>query len=794
MAGAVVGAPPAERPVARVELSVQGMTCAACQASVQRALRRTPGVVDAAVHLILGRADVAFDPQTTSPATLVAVVRDAGYEAAVLEAGQDTPEADEQEASREFAALRLRAIVSGVLGAIAMVLSMPLMAPPAGSHVHGATADPFMRWMAEVVSPPLQRLLPGLFAIDADLLRWTLLVISAFVIAWAGRGFYTRAWAALRHRRADMNTLVSLGTGAAFLFSAVATLAPGLFERSGLPADVYFEAVIIIIALVLAGRALEARAKRQTSAALRALVTLQPQVARRLDPDTGAATEVPVSSLVPGDVVAVRPGERVPVDGEIVWGTSAIDESMITGESLPVERGPGDRVIGGTLNTTGAFHARATTLGARSTLARIVELMRSAQRSRAPIQDLVDRVSAIFVPTVLALAVVTWAAWLLAGGTGALVHASAAAVAVLIIACPCAMGLAVPTAVMVATGRGAQAGLLIKGGEALQRAGQIGTVVLDKTGTITEGRPAVTHVIPADGWDETRVLTAAASVDRHAEHPLALAIVREAERRGLQLEEVSGFEAVPGRGAAARLGGASILVGSARLLEERGVDVSSVADPMAKLATERRSLVLVAVDDRVAGLIAIADPVRPTSRAAIARLARLGLRVVMVTGDHPRTAEAVAREAGVHEVVAGVLPEGKVQEVARLQAGGATVAMVGDGINDAPALAKADVGIAMGTGADVALEAGDIALMRPDLNGVAAAIVLSRRTLAVMRQNLFWAFIYNVIGIPIAAGVLYPAFGLLLSPVIASAAMATSSVSVVSNSLRLRRLRLEAGS
>jgi Cu+-exporting ATPase len=502
---------------------------------------------------------------------------------------------------------------------------------------------------------------------------------------------------------------------------------------------------------------------------------------------------VPVEEVHRGDIVVVRPGERIPVDGEILSGASAVDESMLTGESLPVEKGPGDRVIGATINKTGAFRYRATTVGADSVLARIVQLLRDAQSSRAPIQRLADRISAIFVPVVISLAIITFGVWFMAGdGPPAVVRAFAAAVAVLIIACPCAMGLAVPTAVMVATGKGAEAGILIKGGEALQRAGDVTHVVLDKTGTVTEGQPAVTDLVvpPGSELPADEMLRLVASLEASSEHPLADAIVRHARELSLATSPVEGFQSVTGRGAVGVVDGHALVVGNEALLADWAIKVDPLRAEAERLAGEGKTPMYAAIDGALAGLLAVADPIKATSREAIDRLRKMGLHVVMLTGDNQRTAEAVARQAGIERVVAGVLPEGKVKEVRRLQQEGAVVAMVGDGINDAPALAQADIGIAMGTGTDIAMEAGDVTVMRGDLRGVAAAVALSRRTMRTMRQNLFWAFIYNVVGIPVAAGVLYPVFGILLSPILASAAMAFSSVSVVTNSLRLRRARL----
>ena len=790
--------PPGAGPGERITFPVSGMTCAACQARVQRALQKAPGVVDASVNLMMRSAAVTYDPAAVTPEALVETVRRTGYEAAL-----PTPDvtAFEEQAARdraqadEFRELRTKAVASGLAGVVAMVASMPLMAADAHAGM-AAAGDPVMRWAMDSLTPVLRAAAPWLYALPRASLAYGLLALALGVMAWAGGHFYARAWASFRHRAADMNTLVAVGTGAAFVYSVIATVAPGFFTSRGVAPDVYYEAVIVIIALVLTGNAFEARAKRQTSAALRALAQLQPKTARVLrdGPDGPAEVDLPVGLVTRGDVVLVRPGERVPVDGEVVSGASAVDESMLTGESRPVEKAAGDRVIGGTINRTGAFRYRATTLGADSVLAQIVRLMRDAQGSRAPIQRLADRISAVFVPVVLALAVVTFVAWFVAVDAGAgtaFVRAFAAAVAVLIIACPCAMGLAVPTAVMVSTGKGAELGVLIKGGEALQRAGDVTTVVLDKTGTVTEGRPTVTDVVlaPDAALGEAALLTLVASLEASSEHPLADALVRHARDRGLALAPAEAFAAVPGRGATGAVAGRTLAVGNEALMAVRGVDVAPLRADAERLATAARTPMYVEVDGRLAGVVAVADPIRSTSRDAIRRLARMGLDVVMLTGDNPQTAAAVARDAGVARVVAGVLPEGKVAEIQRLQAAGRVVAMVGDGVNDAPALAQADVGIAVGTGTDVAVEAADVALMRGDLRGVADAIQLSRRTMRTMKQNLFWAFVYNVVGIPVAAGALYPAFGLLLSPILASAAMAFSSVSVVANSLRLRRFR-----
>jgi Cu+-exporting ATPase len=619
---------------------------------------------------------------------------------------------------------------------------------------------------------------------------YLLLALTTGVMGTIGRHFYVRAWAAFRHRSADMNTLVAVGTGAAFLYSAVATLVPDFFLWHGVQPNVYYEAVVMIIALVLTGQMLEARAKRQTSDALRRLVSLQPKTARVVR--GGSEVEVPIEAVQSGEVVLVRPGERIAVDGTVLSGQSAVDESMLTGEAMPVSKAIGDRVIGGTINKSGAFRYQATTVGADSVLSHIVTLMRDAQGSRAPIQKLVDRISGIFVPIVIAIALVTFLWWWVAVGAS-VVQAFAAAVAVLIIACPCAMGLAVPTAMMVATGRGAEQGILIKGGEPLQRASALTTVVLDKTGTITEGKPAVTDVIPIKdgGWSARGLLRFVASLEASSEHPVAEAIVREAGEQLVPLADVDAFQSFAGRGASGVVEGVAVVVGNQALMEEYAVPLADLVAQADQLAQQGKTPVFVAINGAPAGVIAVADRVKATSRAAIREFKQLGLAVVMLSGDHERTAQAVAREVEVDRVVAGVLPEGKVAEIRRLRDDGQVVAMVGDGINDAPALAEAEIGFAIGSGTDIAIEASDVTLMRGDLRGVASAVRLARTTMRVMKQNLFWAFIYNVLGIPIAAGALYPFTGLMLSPVLASAAMAFSSISVVMNSLRLRTIRID---
>ncbi|MDP9206011.1 MAG: cadmium-translocating P-type ATPase [Gemmatimonadota bacterium] len=738
---------------ASIAFPVTGMTCAACQARVQRALSAEPGVIDASVNLLTNSAAVRYDSATVGPQRLIEAVRATGYDAALPVAAESPLGADSAQddaEAREARTLVIKATVSVVAGALAMLLSMALMGNPS--------------------------------------LNYALLALTTGILGWAARDIYRRAWKAIRHRSADMNTLIALGTGSAFIYSTVATIAPSLFARNGMAPDVYYEAVMLIIGLVLAGRAIEARARRKTSAALRKLVTLLPPRARVEQGSTWI--EKPLAHVRSGETVVVRPGERIPVDGIVIDGTTDIDESMLTGEPLPVTKTGGDSVVGGTLNTTGSVRYRATSVGADSVLARIVTLMREAQSSRAPIQRLADRVSAVFVPVVVAIAIATFLAWYVLADTAALPRAIAAAVSVLIIACPCAMGLAVPTAVMVATGRGAELGLLIKGGEILQRAGDVDTVVLDKTGTVTEGTPTVKRVIALGSADEREILRAAASLERHSEHPVGAAVVRAALESHLSFESIANFRSRTGSGVTGTMREHEVAVGNVQLMRDLKFDVDRAEQSVATHLTGGGSGLYVAIDAQVVGLIVVSDSIRPSSREAVKQLKALGVDVVLLTGDRTSTAEAVARDAGIGRVVAEVLPEDKVQEIRRLQAMNRVVAMVGDGINDAPALAQSDVGISMPKGTDIAIEASDIALMRSDLRGVPRAISLSRQTMVTMKQNLFWAFVYNVVGIPIAAGVLYPVTGLTLSPIIASAAMALSSVSVVMNSLRLRQARL----
>ncbi len=776
-------------PTETVTLPVEGMTCAACQATVQRALSTQPGVTKAAVNLMMNEATVHFDPAATSPGQLVAAINDIGYGSRLPLAADATSSADDQRQQqhrREYETLRAKSLVSLAIGAVAMMASMPLMGGRAPHAEHAG--DPLLRWAMTAVDPTVRAALPWLYALAPQVLTYALLAATVLVMTWAGRHFYTRAWSGLTHGTADMSTLIAVGTGAAFLYSLAATLTPQWFVTDGARPDVYYEAVIIIIALVLLGNAMEARAKTQTTRALRQLAKLQASSARvRRD---GQELDIPIAEVRAGDIVLVQPGERFPVDGEITSGSGAVDESMLTGESMPVEKVVGDWVIGATVNKTAALEVRATAIGATSVLARIVTLMKAAQGSQAPIQRLADRISAVFVPVVILIAIATFAAWMVLPETPSFASAITAAVSVLIIACPCAMGLAVPTAVLVASGRGAAAGILIKGGEPLERLAAGDTVVFDKTGTLTEGRPRVADMLIAPGHQRQTVLRVAAALESRSEHPLAKAVVAAAGPLAEPQPAVDNVIALPGKGVFGIVDGTHVIAGTEALLRASGVDVTPLESRAREWAAEANTVIFVARAGQAVAAFAIADTVRPNARAVVAALRGHGLRTVMLTGDRRATAEAVAKHAGVNKVIAEVLPDGKVAAIKALQAAGQVVVMVGDGLNDAPALAQADIGMAMASGTDIASEAASVTLMRSDLASVTEAIVLARKTMRTMKQNLFWAFVYNVIGIPVAAGVLYPVFGILLSPILASAAMAFSSVSVVSNSLRLRGVKL----
>jgi Cu+-exporting ATPase len=758
--------PVPEAPICEIRLPISGMTCASCVRRVEKALRRVEGVSEASVNLATEQATVTYDPGMTAVERLKAAVEKAGYAVPELPAEAETartiagegagaaasPLAEhERQQQRGADELKRKAVVSLAAGAAMMALmALPL-------RLDMLQVAPF------------------------------LLIAATIIQVWAGGGFYRAAWAAARHGTATMDTLVAVGTGIAYGYSAFLTLWPGDALHWGFRYQLYYEPAVIIIALVLTGRWLEARARRQTGAARGALMGLQARSARVLR--EGVERDVPVDAVQVGDLVRVRPGEKVPVDGVIGEGRSTLDESMLTGESMPVEKGPGDTVIGATLNKTGSFVFRATKVGRETALAQIVRMVEEAQGSKAPIQRLADAISGFFVPAVLVLSALTFLAWLALGPEPRLTLALQAAIDVVIIACPCALGLAAPTAIMVGTGKAAESGILVRGAEALEQSRRIDAIVLDKTGTLTRGQPAVTEVLPVGDRSEAELLRLAAAVETGSEHPLAQAIL--ARVRGLELDvpAVVDFAAIPGKGATAMVDGHSVALGNQALMTELAVPSASLVRAAVGLAESGATPIYMAVDGRPAGVIAIADTLKPGSREAVAELQALGLEVWMLTGDHRVTADAIAREAGINHVLAEVLPGQKAEQVRALQARGLRVAMAGDGINDAPALAQADVGIAVGTGTDVAIAASDITLVGGDVRTIVTAIALSRRTVGVIKQGLFWAFAYNVILIPVAMGALYPVFHVLLNPMLAAAAMAMSSVSVVTNALRLRRFR-----
>ncbi|MFB3880332.1 MAG: heavy metal translocating P-type ATPase [Armatimonadota bacterium] len=771
-------------PEKKATLTITGMHCAACAARVEEALREAEGISEANVNFATEQATLSYDDSRLALSDITGLVAATGY-GAILPGDED---AERAARARELGSLRVRLWFS--LAATALIMAL--------SHVP---------------------------ALPAGAIPWVLLALATPVQFWAGGRFYRGMWIALRAGFADMNTLIAVGTSAAYFYSLAVTVAPELVRQVGAEAHVYYDTSTMIIALILLGRTLEAGAKGRASEAIRKLMGLQPKVAHVVV--EGVETEVPIEAVRVGDIVQMRPGERVPVDGEVVEGESAIDESMVTGESMPVDKKAGDLVIGGTVNQSGAFRFRASRVGAETVLAQIVRLVQEAQGSKAPVQRLADRVAGVFVPVVMLIALLTFAVWLLVLHNPT--YAVIAAVSVLIIACPCALGLATPTSLLVGTGRGAELGILIRSAEALEVAGGVDTVIFDKTATLTRGEPEVADVVPAEGWSGDQALALAASAERNSEHPLARAVVRAARERGLALSEASEFRAVSGMGVRAVVEGKAVVVGSRRMVEEasppspisrsgdgeaphplapsprlergepdfpsglrqpldsaRGRQATEAAE---HLAADGKTVMLVAVDCEVVGAIALADTPKPEAAEAVKALKAMGLTVVLITGDNERTAEAIGRQVGIEQVQAQVLPEGKAQAVETLQVHGRKVAMVGDGINDAPALAQADIGIAIGRGTDIAMESADITLVRDDLRLVAEAVRLSRATLRNIRQNLFFAFFYNSLGIPVAAGVLYPVIHTLLHPAMAAAAMAFSSVSVVTNALRLRRYR-----
>jgi Cu+-exporting ATPase len=740
--------------VARIILPVRGMTCASCVRRLEGILKQADGVYRADVNLATEKATVEYDPSIASPAALKQAVRDAGFE---VEAVEQQADEDRERVARERALRRLTRdfVIGAVFTTIVLLGSLPHMYPPWGEFA------------PDILTAPL-----------------VLFLLTMPVQFGSGWRFYVGSYAALRHGTANMNVLVALGTTTAWAYSAAMTLFPNFLTGLGFPYQLYYDVATVIITLILLGRLLEARARGKTSEAIRKLMGLQVKTARVIR--DGREEDIPITEVAVGDQIVVRPGERVPVDGIITTGRSALDESMLTGESIPVEKSVGDEVIGATINKTGTFTFQATKVGRDTVLAQIIRLVEEAQGSKAPIQRLADVVAAYFVPGVVATAVLSFIVWFVFGPPPTFVFALTIFIAVLIIACPCALGLATPTAIQVGTGRGAENGILFKGSESLETAHRVQVVIFDKTGTLTEGKPVLTDIIPRGEFGEEELLKWAASVETRSEHPLGEAIVAEAKQRGLSLAEPEEFQAISGHGVHVRVQGREVLIGNRRLMADRGIPVADLDEDFARLSGEGKTPVFLAIDGESAGILAMADTLKKNSVQAVKELQNLGLEVIMMTGDNRRTAEAIARQVGIKRVLAEVLPAHKAREVKRLQEEGKVVAMVGDGLNDAPALAQANVGIAIGTGTDVAMEASDVTLITGDLRGVVTALRLSKATIGIIKQNLFWAFAYNIVLIPVAAGVLYPLYGILLNPMLAAAAMAFSSISVVLNSLRLR--------
>ncbi len=743
------------------ELAIEDMTCASCVGRVEKALAQTPGVIEAGVNLATERARIIHFAGVVSVADLEAAVVKAGYTSRRLSAeSANTEDQDNERREGEARSLR-RALYT------AAIFTLPVFILEMGSHVIPGMHDLVMRTLGQQMNWYIQ------------------FVLATIVLFGPGMRFFRKGIPALLRGAPDMNSLVSVGTIAAYGYSVVATFIPGVLPKG--TANVYFEAAVVIVTLILLGRTLEARAKGRTSQAIKRLVGLQAKTAR-VDRN-GKIVEIPLDQVATDDVILVRPGEKIPVDGEVVDGSSYVDESMITGEPVPVSKGIGAEVVGGTINKTGAFSFRVTKIGANTVLAQIIRLVEQAQGSKLPIQALVDKVTMWFVPAVMAGASLTFIIWLFLGPDPALTFALINAVAVLIIACPCAMGLATPTSIMVGTGRAAELGVLFRKGEALQALRDVSVVALDKTGTLTKGRPELTDLVPAEGFEYKEVLALVAAIETRSEHPIAEAIVAAAKQQDITLASVESFEAVPGFGVSAQVAGRTVAVGADRYMTQLGLDVNSLQPTARRLGEQGKSPLYAAIDGRLAAIIAVADPIKETTPEAIRALHALGLKVAMITGDNKATAAAIARQLGIDEVAAEVLPDGKVAALKKFRANGARVAFVGDGINDAPALAESDVGLAIGTGTDVAIEAADVVLMSGDLRGVADAIALSQATIRNIKQNLFWAFAYNALLIPVAAGLLYPLNGMLLSPMFAAAAMALSSVFVLGNALRLKRFQ-----
>ena len=748
--------------VEEMEFPVRGMTCASCVARVERTLNKLSGVIEARVNLASESAHVRFSPAAAGLAEFRKAIGEAGYEVPA-EAAQAAESTGEAQRERELAVMRRELVVGIALSIPVAVLAMGMYYPP------------FLHWLESL-------------GLTDPLINLILFALATPVMVWPGKRFFVSGWKAYRHLSPDMNSLVMTGTGAAYLYSLVVTFAPHLLPENA--RHTYFEAAAVVITLVFLGKFLEAVAKGRASDAIRKLLGLKARTARVLR--EGKEEEIPIEAVRPEDIVSVRPGEKIPVDGTISRGSSYVDESMITGEPVPAAKQPGDKVIGATINQNGAFQFKAEAVGADTVLAQIIRLVQGAQSAKLPIQSLADRVVAVFTPAVLLIAALTAIVWLVFGPAPALTFALVNAVAVLVIACPCAMGLATPAAVMVGTGRAAELGVLFRRGEALETLSRVKAVVLDKTGTLTRGRPELTDVAVAEGFDENEVRTLIAAVEAQSEHPVAQAIVKAARERGIEIPDATDFAAVPGYGAEAKVKGRQIHVGADRYMTRLGLDVGAFAGVARRLADEGKTPLYAAVGGRLAAALAVSDPIKPGAREAIARLNAMGIEVAMITGDNRRTAQAIARQLGIGHVLAEVLPEGKAQAVAEIQKRVGKTAFVGDGINDAPALAQADVGLAMGSGTDVAIETADITIMNSEVQSIPAALTVARKTLRTIRVNLFWAFFYNVILIPVAAGVLYPSTGWLLNPVLAGAAMGLSSVFVLTNSLRLKRISLSA--
>jgi Cu+-exporting ATPase len=749
--------------IEKVVLPIQGMTCASCVNRVEKALSSLKGVVDVNVNFATERASVEYLPGEVTIKDLKKVVQEAGYQVLELKVGdsilreEDIVEKERLLREKDLSQLKWKFIIGAILLGSILVL------------MYGGSL--FEKW----------------FGVSKEINFFFQFLLATPVQFWAGWQFYVGFWKAAKHKTSDMNTLIAVGTSAAYLYSLIVTFSPHLIMVEGLMLDVYFDTSAAIIVLILLGRFLEARAKGRTSEAIKKLIGLQPKTARVLR--NGNEVDIPVEEVTLGDVVIVRPGEKIPVDGSVKEGYSSVDESMVTGESLPVEKKAGDTVIGATMNKTGTFKFEATKVGRDTVLSQIIRLVQEAQGSKPPIARLVDVIASYFVPVVIGTAILTFVIWYLFGPHPALTYAFLNFIAVLIIACPCALGLATPTSIMVGTGKGAENGILIRGAEALETAHQLNTIVLDKTGTLTKGEPSVTDIIEGERFSRKEILTLAASAEKGSEHPLGEAIVEKAKKENLNLLDPKDFQAIAGQGIEATVDSKRILLGNVKLMEERKVHLNGLSEKAGHLSAEGKTPMFLAVEGQAAGIIAVADTLKENSKEAVGALQRMGLEVVMLTGDNERTARAIAYQIGIDRVLAEVLPEMKAEEVKRLQTEGKRVGMVGDGINDAPALAQANVGIAIGTGTDVAMESSDITLIGGDLRGVVTAIALSKATVRNIRQNLFWAFAYNTILIPVAAGVLYPFFGILLHPILAAGAMAFSSVTVVTNALRLRRFK-----